>query len=63
VGGRRGEDSVHELRASRWCSAQVVEGGDDGEDGCAGVGGELHVAQVDAVERRLADAEEEGGAP
>ena len=37
----------------------VVEGGDDGEDGGAGVGGELHVAEVDAVERGLADAEDE----
>lgn len=37
----------------------VVERGDDGEDGCASVGGELHIAQVDAVEGGLADAEDE----
>ena len=38
----------------------VVEGGDGGEDGCPGVGCELHVAKVDAVEGCLADAEDEG---
>ena len=38
----------------------VVEGGDDGEDGGAGVGGKLHVAEMDAVEGSLADAEDEG---
>ena len=40
----------------------VVEGGDGGEDGGSGVGGELHVAEMDAVEGRLADAEDEGAA-
>ena len=38
----------------------IVEGGDGGEDGGSGVGGELHVAEVDAVEGGLADAEDEG---
>src|SRR6202040_3333717 len=38
----------------------VVERGDRGEDGGAGVGGELHIAEVDAVEGSLADAEDEG---
>ena len=37
----------------------VVEGGDGGEDGGAGVGGKLHVAEVDAVEGCFADAEDE----
>ncbi len=37
----------------------VVEGGDDGEDGGAGFGGRGHVANVDEIERRFADAEEE----
>ncbi len=41
------------------CLRVVVEGGDDGEDGGAGVGGKLHVAQMDAVERGFADAEDE----
>ncbi len=58
-----GEDSVDEL-AGHFGGAlrMVVEGGDDGEDGGSGVGGELHVAQVDAVEGSLADAEDEGAA-
>jgi hypothetical protein len=56
-----GEDSVNELaghvlRALR----MVVEGRDGGEDGGAGVGGKLHVADVDAVEGCLADAKDEG---
>ena len=38
---------------------QVVKRGNDREDGRAGVGCELHVAQMDAVERRLADAEDQ----
>jgi len=38
----------------------VVEGGDGGEDGGACVGGKLHIADVDAVEGSLADAEDEG---
>ena len=38
----------------------VVEGGDGGKDGGAGVGDELHVAEVDAVEGGLANAEDEG---
>ena len=55
------EDSVDELADHVFGALRVVvEGGDDGEDGGAGVGGELHVAEVDAVEWRLADAEDEG---
>ena len=58
-----GEDPVDELAGHLGGAlGEVVEGGDDGEDGGAGVGGELHVAQVDAVERRFADAEDEGAA-
>jgi len=38
----------------------VVERWDDGEDSGAGVRGELHVAEVDAVEGCLADTEQEG---
>ncbi len=37
----------------------VVEGRHDGEDGRASLGGELHVAQVNAIEGRLAHAEDE----
>lgn len=40
----------------------VVERGDGGEYSGAGVGGELHIAQVDAIERRLANAEDERAA-
>jgi hypothetical protein len=55
------EDSVDELAGHVFGALRVVvEGGDDREDGGAGVGGELHVAEVDAVEWRLADAEDEG---
>ena len=54
------EDSVDEL-AGHFAGAlrQIVKRGDGGEDGRSGVGGELHVAQVDAVEGSLADAEDE----
>ena len=54
------EDSVDEL-AGHFGGAlrQIVERGDGGEDDGSGVGGELHVAQVDAVEGSLADAEDE----
>ena len=40
----------------------VVERGDNGEDSGSGVGCELHVAQVDAIERGLAHAEDERSA-
>ena len=40
---------------------QVVEGGHDREDGGAGVGCELHVAQMNAVEGRLADTQDQRG--
>ena len=36
---------------------EIVQGGDEGEDGRAGVGGPVHVADVDFVERGFADAE------
>ncbi len=55
-----GQDSVDELAGHvGGVLGVVVEGGYYGEDGGAGVGGELHVAKVDAVEGRLADAEDE----
>lgn len=40
----------------------VVEGGDAGVDDGASLGGGGHVADVDEVERRFADAEYEGAA-
>ncbi len=57
------ENTVDEL-AGHLCGGlwAVVEGGDDGEDGGSGVGGELHVAEVDAIEWGFADAEDEGAA-
>ena len=56
-----GQDSVDELAGHLGgVLGMVVEGGDYGEDSGSGVGGELHVAKVDAVERGLADAEDEG---
>src|SRR6185437_7017070 len=39
-----------------------VERGNDGENGCAGFGGQRHVAQVDAVKRRFTRAEDEWAA-
>ena len=56
-----GEDSVDEVAGHVLCGLRVVvEGGDCGEDGGASVGGELHVAEMDAVERGFADAEDQG---
>ena len=56
-----GEDSVDELAGHFFGGLRVVvEGGDGGEDGGSGFGGELHVAEMDAVEGSLADAEDEG---
>jgi hypothetical protein len=56
-----GEDAVDEVAGHVFGGLRVVvERGDGGEDGGAGVGGELHVAEMDAVERRLANAEDEG---
>ena len=53
------EDAVDELTCHLGCVlGVVVEGGDYGEDGGSRVGGELHVAKVDAVEGRFADAED-----
>ena len=58
-----GQDSVDELAGHLGGVLRViVEGGDDGEDGGTGVEGELHIAEMDAVERSLADAEDEGAA-
>jgi hypothetical protein len=56
-----GEDSVDEVAGHVFGGLRVVvESGDCGEDGGAGVGGELHVAEVDAVEGGFADAEDQG---
>lgn len=55
-----GQDAVDELACHLGgVLGMVVEGRDDGKDGGSGIGGELHVAKVDAVEGRLADAEDE----
>lgn len=37
----------------------IIERGNNGEDGGSGIRCELHVAQVDAIERGFADAEEQ----
>ena len=56
-----GEDPVDEVASHLFGALRVVvEGGDGGEDGGAGVGGQLHVADVDTVEGGLADAEDKG---
>jgi hypothetical protein len=55
------EDAVDEVAGHVFGGlGVVVEGGDCGEDGGTGVGCELHVAEVDAVEGGLADAEDQG---
>ena len=55
------EDSVDELSGHLGGGLGVViECGSDGKDGCAGVGCQLHVAKVDAVEWGFANTEEEG---
>ena len=55
------EDAVDEVAGHVLCGlGMVVKGGDCGEDGGAGVGCELHVAEVDAIEGGLADAEDQG---
>jgi len=55
-----GEDPVDEVAGHVFGGLGVViEGGDGGEDGGAGVGGELHVAEVDAVEGCLAYTEKQ----
>ncbi len=55
-----GEDAVDELPShvggALWV---VVERGDNGEDDGSRVGGELHIAKMDAIEWCLADAEDE----
>ena len=56
-----GEDAVDEVAGHIFCGLRViVKSGDCGEDGGAGVGGELHVAKMDAVEGGFANAEEQG---
>ncbi len=40
----------------------VVEGGDEGEDGCACFGDRGHIADVDEAERGFADAENQASA-
>jgi len=58
-----GEDSVDEVAGHVGGGlGLVVEGGDGGEDGGSPFGGELHVAEVDAVEGGFADAEDERAA-
>jgi hypothetical protein len=55
-----GQDAVDEVAGYVFGGLGViVEGGDCGEDGGAGVGGELHVAEMDAVEGGLANAEDQ----
>ena len=55
-----GEDSMDEVAGHVLDGLRViVEGGDDGEDGGTGVGCQLHVAEMDAIEGSLADAEDE----
>lgn len=57
------EDSVDELAGHLGGALrEIVECGDGGEDRGSGVGGELHVTEVDAVQRGLADAEDEWAA-
>lgn len=55
-----GEDAVHEMAGHLarvgW---PVVEGGDQRVDRRSGVGGQTHVANVNLVEGRLAQAEDE----
>jgi hypothetical protein len=56
-----GQDSVDEVAGHVLGRLRVVvEGGDRGEDGGSGVGGELHVAKMDAIEGGFADAEDQG---
>ena len=58
-----GEDAVDELvRHFGRRMGPVVQGGDGGEDGGAGIRGEAHIAEVDAIEGRFADAEQEWSA-
>jgi hypothetical protein len=57
------EDAVDEVARHLGCGLRViVERGNGGEDGGSGVGGSLHVAQMDAVEGCLADAQDEWAA-
>lgn len=53
-----GQDAVGEFAGhvieARW---SVVEGRDQREDGSTGIGGFVHVADVNLIQRRLADAE------
>ena len=56
-----GEDTVDEVAGHVFGGLwMVIEGRDGGEDGGSGIGGQLHVAQMDSVEGGLADAEDEG---
>lgn len=58
-----GEDAADELTGELGgIGGLQVESGYDGEDGCAGFSGERHVAQMDAIEGRFADAEDERAA-
>src|SRR5258708_19388630 len=56
-----GEDAVDEVAGHVLGGlGVVVESGDGGEDGGAGVGGELHVAGMDGVEGSFAGAKDPG---
>ena len=56
-----GKDAVDELAGHLGGILRVVvEGGDDGEDDAASVGCELHVAEMNAIERGFANAEDQG---
>jgi hypothetical protein len=55
-----GENAVDEVaRHLSGALRVVVEGGHDGEDRRSGIGGKLHVSQMNAVERGFADAKDE----
>ena len=48
-----GEFAGHGIEAGR----AVVEGGDEREDGGTGIGGSVHIADVNLIQGRLADAQ------
>ena len=55
------KDAVNEVACHLFSGLrQVVECRDGGKDSGSGVGGQLHVAKVNAVEGSLADAEDQG---
>jgi len=68
IGSGLGQADVGEHAASELAGhdggigGRLIEGRNAGEDGGAGLGGQRHVAQVNAIEGRLAHAEDEGAA-